>query len=69
MRTYAKIYWKKELDNIFRLYGVCTICKKHFKNGNVFAASYCPECGKQIAREKTRDRVKKYREKIRKVSL
>jgi len=63
MQELAKNYWEKGKDGVNRLVGICTICKKDFKNGNVFASSYCPECAEQIKREKTRERVRRHRSK------
>jgi rRNA maturation endonuclease Nob1 len=63
MRTYSRLYWNVGSDRVHRLTGVCSVCKKEYSNNNLFASSYCLECGKQIKKEKTRERVRKHREK------
>lgn len=57
----ARLYWHKDEDGVNRPVGICTVCKKEFRNGNAFASSYCLECAKRIKREKTRERVRRHR--------
>lgn len=74
MRTYAKLYTEKEKGDPytrFILTGTCTLCGKAYRNNNLFASSYCPECANSVKREKTRERVRKYRakQKVRNVKV
>jgi predicted Zn-ribbon and HTH transcriptional regulator len=63
MRTYSKWYWNKGKDGVYRPKGVCTICGQEYSNENIGASSYCPECAAKVKREKTAERVRKYRER------
>ena len=63
MRTYSDSRWKQGTDMVFRPTGTCTVCGKEYENGNVFASSYCSECAAKVRKEKTKERVRKFREK------
>lgn len=60
-----EIFWKEKInENGERVkvpYKLCSRCEKEFSNENTFASKYCPECAEEIKKEKTRERVKKYR--------
>ena len=55
--------WKKTAPGHWLAVAFCERCGKEFTNGNVAAAKYCPECAKIVQREKTRERVRRWREK------
>lgn len=61
-----KVFWKKvETETgaaINMPFRICEKCNEEFNNGNVFASKYCPKCSEQIKKEKTRERVRKYRQ-------
>ena len=46
---------------------ICSVCSKEYNNGNVSTSLYCPECAKNIRRKKTAERVRRYREKSKKI--
>lgn len=64
-----RIIWKDiKRDNgrtVKMPFKTCERCNKEFNNGNVFASKYCPECSEDIKREKTRERVKRFRDKLK----
>ena len=66
-KIYSKVRWEKGEDRVYRPVAICTVCGAEYRNddkcANVWASSYCPECAKKIKREKTAERVKKYRER------
>lgn len=53
--------WKKIAPGRFLAVTTCQRCGLEFNNGNVAASKYCPECAKIVQREKTRERVRKWR--------
>ena len=59
------IFWKEIIKEDGRRvkmpFNVCERCEKEFSSGNTFASKYCSECAEQIKKEKTLERVKKYR--------
>ncbi|WP_155836695.1 hypothetical protein [Anaeroarcus burkinensis] len=44
----------------------CTSCGAEYRNNNVAASLYCSECAAKIKKEKTAERVRRYRENRRK---
>lgn len=62
-----KVYWKKVVGADGRTvkmpFKKCEKCGAEFNNGNTFASKYCEPCATEIKREKTRERVRKYRQK------
>lgn len=65
-----KVIWKEITKDDGRRvkipFRTCEKCEKEFSNGNTFASKYCPECAAEIKKEKTRERVRKYRENVEK---
>lgn len=61
------IIWKDIKINDGRIvkmpFKTCERCNEEFNNGNIFAAKYCPECSEEVKKEKTRERVRRFREK------
>lgn len=55
--------WKEIERSHFLAVNTCKICGKEYNNGNVMASLYCPECAAKVKREKTAERVKRYRAK------
>lgn len=55
--------WKEIETSHYLAVMTCTICGKEYNNGNVMASLYCPECAAKVKREKTAERVRRYREK------
>ncbi|EOQ02277.1 hypothetical protein COL87_11275 [Bacillus pseudomycoides] len=45
--------------------GICYRCENTLAYCGSFAQKYCPECKKIVDREKTRERMKKYRARKR----
>lgn len=66
------IYWKEKIneqgESVKVPYKICSRCEKEFSNGNTFASLYCPACAEEIKKEKTRERVRKHREKAKKTT-
>ena len=65
MRKHSNWTWEKGSDGVFRRVAVCTVCGKPYSNGNVSASRYCPDCAKEMNRAKTRERVRRHREKVK----
>jgi predicted amidophosphoribosyltransferase len=65
MRKYTEFYWNKCADGVYRPVGICSVCGKEYKSDNIGASSYCPECAARIKKEKTAERVRRFREKAR----
>lgn len=65
-----KIIWKliekEDGRKVNMPFMTCKKCEKEYTSGNVFASKYCPECSEEIKKEKTRERVRKHREKAKK---
>ena len=55
--------WKEIEPSHYLAVNTCTICGKEYNNGNVMASMYCPTCAAKVKREKTAERVRRYREK------
>ena len=55
--------WKEIEPHHYLAVNTCKLCGKEYNNGNVMASLYCPECAARIKREKTAERVKRYRAK------
>lgn len=47
----------------YQLTITCTKCGKEYASGNVFKAEYCEECAEIVKRERTRERVRQYRQR------
>lgn len=43
--------------------GICEICREPLKHVGSAAQKYCPECKKLVDREKSKERMRKYRKK------
>ncbi len=43
----------------------CEKCGVEFRSNNPSSTKYCPECGKQIRAQQNRDRVRRYRERLK----
>lgn len=54
---------KEGLTSFYQLTGTCTRCGESYSSGNIFAASYCLECAEIVKKEKTRERVRRFRKK------
>ena len=60
-----KVIWKsidKDNGSVKMPFVLCQKCNKEFNNGNVFASNYCPDCASIIKKEKTRERVRRFRQ-------
>lgn len=55
--------WKEIATSHFLAVNTCKICGKEYNNGNVMASLYCPSCADKVKREKTAERVRRYRER------
>ena len=55
--------WEQTEAGHYLAVNTCKLCGKEYNNGNVMASLYCPECAARIKREKTAERVKRYRAK------
>lgn len=53
--------WKKTAPGHWLAVTTCERCGAEYNNGNVAASKYCPECAKIVQREKTRERVRRWR--------
>ena len=49
----------------YRAVNICVQCGKEFTSNNPSSTKYCPECGKVIRAQQNRDRVRRYREKLK----
>ena len=54
--------WEKTDKGYYLAVTTCQMCGKEYNNGNVFASKYCSECAAKVKREKTAERVRRYRE-------
>lgn len=61
----GKNSWKyKQIDKgRYLAVMTCSICGEEYTNGNVAASMYCPACAAKVKREKTAERVQRYRAK------
>lgn len=50
---------------LYRAVNTCEQCGKEFIAENPSSTKYCPECGKVIRAQQNRDRVRRYREKLK----
>lgn len=55
--------WKEIEKGHYLAVTTCQICGAEYNNGNVSASKYCPACAAKVKKEKTAERVRKYREK------
>lgn len=64
-----EIYWKKVVKEDGRTvkipFRTCEKCEEEFTSGNTFASKYCEPCATEIKRAKTRERVRKHRQKAK----
>lgn len=63
-------YWKKTKDEkrhctVYTAINTCMQCGAEFRSNNPSSTKYCPECGKKIRAQQNRDRVRKYRERLK----
>ena len=49
----------------YRAVNTCEQCQREFISEQPGSAKYCPECGKQIRALQNRERVRRYREKLK----
>ena len=49
----------------YRAINTCEQCGKEFIADNPSSTKYCPLCGKVIRAQQNRDRVRRYREKLK----
>ena len=57
--AYVYLSWKNDGKG----YARCTVCNRLMRQSKTKPRKYCEECSKEVEREKTRERVKRYREK------
>lgn len=57
--AYVYLHWK----NNGKGYTRCQRCNRWMKQSKTKPKKYCEDCGQEVEREKTRERVKRYREK------
>lgn len=69
----GKVIWKyitKDDGRRVKIpFRTCERCEKEFSSGNTFASSYCQECSAEIKKEKTRERVRRHREKQKEMEV
>ncbi|MBP1764100.1 MAG: hypothetical protein H6Q65_1158 [Firmicutes bacterium] len=58
--------YERQPSGVFLAVNTCKLCGTVYNNGNVASSLYCPECAKKVNREKTAERVRRYREKHKK---
>ncbi len=63
-------YWKQTRDQkrhctVYMAMNTCMKCGKEFRSNNPSSTKYCPECGKLIRAQQNRDRVRRYRERLK----
>ena len=56
-------YFKKIAQGHYMAVASCCLCGAEYTNNNVAASRYCPACAAKTKREKTAERVKRYRER------
>ena len=49
----------------YRPVNTCEKCGTEFTAENPSSTKYCPECGKEIRAQQNRERVRRYREKLK----
>ena len=57
--AYVYLNWK----NGGKGYAKCKKCSRWMKQSKTKPKKYCEDCGKEVEREQTRDRVRRYRER------
>jgi predicted small metal-binding protein len=57
--AYVYLNWKNNCKGYTR----CQICNRLIRQGKTKPKKYCEKCGKEVEREQTKERVKRYREK------
>lgn len=60
-----KWIYQKQANGVFLAVTTCTKCGTVYNNGNVAMSLYCPPCALDVKRAKTRERVRKHREKAK----
>ena len=64
--------WKRTIKPNGRVMYVatnyCEQCGTEFMADNPSSTKYCPECGKQIRAQQNRERVRRYRERLKQSS-
>ena len=64
----AWFYKKIKKENgctCYQAINICEQCGVEFTSDNPGSTKYCPECGKQIRAQQNRDRVRRYRERLK----
>ena len=56
-------HYKKIARGHYLAVAKCCLCGTECSNNNVAASLYCPACAEKVKREKTAERVKRYRER------
>ena len=62
--TYKRMI-KPEGGILYRAVNTCEQCGIEFISENPSSTKYCPECGKQIRAQQNRERVRRYRERLK----
>ena len=65
----SKWYYKNIGKGRYIAVNTCSICGVEYRNNNVAASLYCPSCAIDVKRQKTAERVRRYREKLKKGAL
>lgn len=60
-------YYKKlnEDDQNFVAVNQCEICGIEFRSLSPSTTKYCPDCGEKIRKDQNRERVRRYRERLK----
>ena len=56
---------KPDGHKYYQAVNTCVQCHREFIAVNPSTTKYCPECGKQIRAQQNRDRVRRFREKVK----
>ena len=64
MKKHKWIY-QKQPNGVFLAVTKCEKCGVIYNNGNVATSLYCPKCALVVKRERTKERVRRYRERQR----
>ena len=66
MAWYYKDMGKVGITRYFVAYAICDRCGVEFRSGNVASSKYCPDCQKEVYREKNAERQRRFRERMKK---
>ena len=65
-------HWEKVSSEkghtVYMAMNTCMQCGAEFRSNNPSSTKYCPECGKQIRAQQNRDRVRRYRDRLKQES-